>query len=176
MKYRVLLLTGLILFTFGCKKLHELTQFDMDYDTSITIPKATGINSPINIPTPDITTNSESSFENNNTNKDLVEKIVLKSMQMTIGSPKGEDFSFLKSIEIKISADSLPDIKIAWKDNISASDTTFALETSDADLKDYLTKDKYKLKVKTTTDEILMQDHVIDIHSVFFVDAEILGF
>ncbi len=175
MKKKLIILSTLVFLLFGCKKLHELTQFDMDYDTSITIPSTVGINTPFNVPTPDISSNSESTFESNNTNKDMVEKIVLKSMRWTIASPKGEDFSFLKSVEIKISAEGLDDLKIAWQDNIPQNDTTFTFETSDKDIKEYLFKDKYKLKVSTVTDEIITKDVKIDIHSVFFVDAKILG-
>ena len=160
----------------GCEKLDKLTQFDMNFDTSIDIPATVGVNLPFNIITPDITTNSESSFESNETNKDLIEKITLKTMEMTVSKPDGEDFSFLKSIEITIKADSLDDKKIAWLNDIPANaGSTITLETTPDDLKEYIKKDSYKLDIKTTTDEILTQDYTIDIHNVFFVDAKIFG-
>ncbi|MFT5647545.1 MAG: hypothetical protein ACI976_002237, partial [Aureispira sp.] len=34
---------------------------------------------------------------------------------------------------------------------------------------------KFTLRLKTVMDEILATDHVINVKSVFFVDAEILG-
>ena len=160
----------------GCKKLDKLTQFDMKFDTSVDIPSTVGINLPFNILTPDITTNSESSFESNDTRKDLIEKITLKTMEMTVSKPAGEDFSFLKSIEITIKADGLDDKKIAWLNDIpDNAGSTITLETTPDDLKEYIKKDSYKLDVETTTDEILTQDYTIDIHNVFFVDAKILG-
>ena len=177
MKYRSLIILSLLLLTYvSCKKLDKLTQFDMDYDSSITIKSTVGINLPFNIYTPDITTNSESTFKSNDTRKDLIEKIVLKTLQMTIKTPSDGDFSFLKSIEIKIAADGLSDKKIAWNYDIPNNvGNKISLQTSGDDLKEYIMKDSYKLKVTTTTDKILTQDHTIDIHSVFFVDAKILG-
>ncbi len=174
-KYFFLTILIIVSTFFACKKVDKLTQFDMDYDSSVKIESTIGFNIPFNIYTPDITTNSESTFESNNTHKDLIEKINLKTMEMTISSPSGDDFSFLKSIEIKISADGLSDVKIAWKDNIPENANKIKLETSSADLKEYIKKDNFKLKVTSTTDEILTHDYTIDIHSVFFVDAKILG-
>lgn len=173
--YRLTFILVSLLLVFSCKKIDKLTQFDMDYDSSVTVESTLGINVPFNIYTPDITTNSESTFESNNTHKDLIESISLKTMTMSISNPAGDDFSFLKSIEIYISADGLSDVKIAWKDDISDNTTELNLETSSTDLKDYVKKDSFKLKVTTTTDEVLTHDYTIDIHSVFFVDAKILG-
>lgn len=174
--YRTILIyVTLLLLSFSCKKVDKLTQFDLVYDSSITVESTYGIDIPFNIYTPNITTNSESTFESNDTRKDLVESIILKTMTMTVSSPAGEDFSFLKSVEIYISADGLSEMKVAWKDNIDNGTKILNLETSSSDLKEYIKKDDFKLKVTTTTDEVLTQDYTIDIHSVFFVDAKILG-
>lgn len=174
--YRTILISvTLLLLIFSCKKVDKLTQFDLVYDSSITVESTYGIDIPFNIYTPNITTNSESTFESNDTRKDLVESIILKTMTMTVSSPAGEDFSFLKSVEIYISADGLSEMKVAWKDNIDNGTKILNLETSSSDLKEYIKKDDFKLKVTTTTDEVLTQDYTIDIHSVFFVDAKILG-
>lgn len=173
--YKLSIIVITFLFLFSCKKVDKLTQFDLKYDSSVTVESTFGMNVPFDIYTPDISTNSESSFESNDTRKDLIESIVLKTMTMSISSPTGQDFSFLKSIEIYISADGLSDAKIAWKDNISDSTTILNLETSSADLKEYIKKSVFNLKVTTTTDEVLSQDYQIDIHSVYAVDAKILG-
>jgi len=49
------------------------------------------------------------------------------------------------------------------------------LETSGEDIKEFIKKDEFKLRVNTVTDEALASDHHIDIYSIFHVDAEILG-
>jgi hypothetical protein len=160
----------------GCKQIDKLTQFNMDYEETVTIPSTIGINVPFNMFTPDITTNSEETFEINDTRKDLIEEIVLKEMTMEVINPAGEDFSFLKSVEIFISAEDLDEQKIAWKDDTGTNPgSKIELETSSADLKDYIKKDSFTLRIKTVTDELLLSDYDIKIDSKFFVDAKILG-
>ncbi len=172
-KYLFLLFT---IFLLGsCDKIDKLTQFDMDIDSETTIPATFGINIPIDIWTPNIPTNSTSTFESNNTHKNLIETIVLKKMQMTIET-EGASWDFLKKIEIYISADGLDEKKIAWLDNIPREGLKeIELNTSDEDLKEYIKKDSYKLRTKTVTREIISKDTDVKIHSVFFVDAKILG-
>ncbi len=160
----------------SCNQIDEWTQFDIEYNESVNLSATTGINLPIDLPTPPITTNSESEFEVNNTAKNLVEKINLKTLKLNITSPSDSDFSFLNSIEVYISAEGMPETKIAWKNDIPNNQgKELKLEVSDTNLKDYILKDEIKLRLKTLTDEILGKDHTIDVHSVFFVDARILG-
>ncbi|MFW5872591.1 MAG: hypothetical protein ACOCVN_01250, partial [bacterium] len=106
-------------FSFSCEKtLDKFTEFDMDYTTTITVPAQTTVDAPVDLYSPDVETNSEQEFENNNTRKDKIEEIYLKSMQLTVEQPADEDFSFLKSITLYISADGLDERKLAWKDSI----------------------------------------------------------
>jgi hypothetical protein len=174
---KIFILIIIILVTVtGCRLIDKLTQFNMEYDMSVVIPASTGINLPINIITPDVSSNSASTFAVHDTRKDLIEKIKLTKMELTLTSPSNGDFGFLKSIEIFILADGLPEEKIAWKDNIPSSGVQFlALETTESDLKEFIKKDEFTLRLNTITDELITSDHEIDIHSVFFVDAKILG-
>ena len=160
----------------GCKELSKLTQFYINYNSSTTIPKTLGVDLPINIVTPSITTNSESEFQSNNTHKNLIDVINLSEMDMTITSPESSSFDFLKNIEISISADGLPDKKIAWLDDIPKTGLKhIVLDVSTDDLKEYIKKDSFKLKTKTTTRELISHDTDVLIHCKFFVDAKILG-
>ena len=174
---------NLFLFTFmilllvaGCKKIDKLTQFEMEYNETVVIPTSTGINLPFNLISPDIKSNSESTFSVNNTHKDLVEEIKLTKLDLTLSSPSNGDFGFLKSIEIFISAEGLSEEIIAWKENIPSDvDKYIELETAETDLKEYIKKAEFTLRLSTVTDETLTSDHYIDIHSLFFVDAKVLG-
>ena len=173
---RLAIIAVILPFFASCKELDKLTQFEMDYETSVTIPGTLGINAPVDLITPEIETDSESKFSVNNTRKDLVEEIVLREMTLTIVSPQNEDFSFLNSIRIFINAEGLDEKQIAWKDPVAESaSNVIALETSQEDLKEYLVKDQFSLRVRTKTDEIIAEDHEIKIQSVFFIDAKILG-
>lgn len=160
----------------SCDQIDNLTKFTMDYDANMTIPSSTGVNLPFVLNTPQMESNSESEFESNNTHKDLIEDIRLRVLELTLTSPENEDFSFLESIEIFIVADGLSEMEIAHNDNVAATaGKVLKLETVDVDIKEYIKKDKFSLRVKAVTDEVIASDHYIDIHSEFFVDAKILG-
>ena len=174
MKKQILVL-GIILSILGCEQIDKLTQFDMEFNETVVIHSSTKINLPFNILTPDIETNSNSTFESNDTRKDFIEEIILTTIDMTITSPSNADFSFLKSINVYISAEGLNEVKIAWKDNIPSDVTVLNLNVTGVDLKKYIKKDEFSLRLNTETDEILTSDYHIKIHSIFFVDAKILG-
>jgi len=173
-KYYVLFL--LVWMAAGCKKLDELTQFTIVYHTEAVIPATVSINTPIDIPLPPITTDSEQTFENNNTHKDLIEEIRLEELEMKITDPVSGDFSFLQDIEIYMSADDLPEIKIAWLYDIPDSvGNEIELETTGQDLQEYLKAESFNLRLKVTTDQLITQDYTVDVKTEFFVNAKILG-
>jgi hypothetical protein len=176
MKKHLFIILSILISLIGCKKIDELTQFDIKYDESLVIPASTGISLPFNLFTPDVKSNSESTFTVNDTRKDLIEEIVLKELNLTLTSPSNGDFGFLKSIDIFISAEGLSEVKIAWKEDIPSNiDKFLELDLTNIDLKEYIKKDEFSLRVNTVTDEVLTSDHHLDIHSSFFVDAKVLG-
>lgn len=176
MKLRYFVLTGLLIFFSTCSVIDKLTQFNMDYDQSAVILSSTIINLPININTPDIESNSESTFSVNDTRKEMIEEIVFRQLKLSLTDLADEDFSFLESLSIYISAEGLSETEIAWLDPVPAdANNILDLETSDADLKEYIKKDRFSLQLNTVTDEAMTVDHHIDIHAKFFVDAKVLG-
>ncbi len=165
-----------ILLSSSCKKVQKLTQFDMDYSSQVVIPSSTGINLPFSIGTPDISTNSESEFALNDTRKDLIEKITLKSLKLTISNPSSGNFDFLNSAEIYIKAEGLDPLLMASKYNIQDGiGNELTLEVSGSDFKEYIKKDKFSLEVKSVSDKLITQDYTLNVAAVFFVDAKILG-
>lgn len=175
MKKLVLIIAALQLFT-SCKKVDSLTQFHLDYTSSVVIPSSAGINLPLNLFTPKIESNSESEFAVNDTKKDLIEEIILTQLDLTITSPTGGDFGFLKSIEVYISAEGLSEIMVASNTDIpDNAGAKISLTPTNKDLKEYIKKDKFNLRLNYVTDEVLTSDYHIDVYTKFFVDAEILG-
>ena len=176
MKRHSLLLIVVIMGFLGCEAIDELTKFDINFEQSITIPPNTIINTPFDIITPDIETNSESTFDSNNTSKDLIEEVRLKTLDLNITSPTDGDFTFLKSIDIYISAEGLPEIKVALKDEVPESvGSTLSLDVIGDDLQEYVKKDKFKIRLNTVFDKTINTEHTIDLKAIFFVDAKILG-
>lgn len=160
----------------SCDKLDELTKFNMEYSQRATIPSSAGINLPFDIFTPEMETNSESKFAVNDTRKDLIEEIILTELELVVIAPDTADFSFLNSIEVFISADGLKEIQIASLSDVPEDvGNSITLNTSDIDLKEYIKKDEFSLRLNTVTDELMSTDHELEVNSTFFVDAKILG-
>ncbi len=175
MKKIIFPILAAVLLLIGCKKANELTKFDISYETTVVIPSATNINLPFDISTPDIETNHQSKFEINRTSKDRIESIELSKLKLTVKTPDGNDFSFLKSIEIYIDGDNLSEEKIAWKDPVpNSTGTSITLDVSGTDLKPYILNENFNLRVRSVTDEVITADHEIEIKSTFTVDAKIL--
>lgn len=176
MNIKSLIPISLFLILIACKAIDKFTQFNMTYNETVVIPSSTGINLPTNIYSPEIESNSEATFSANDTRKDKIEDVKLTAMDLTLTSPANGDFSFLKSVEIFIYAEGLEETKIAWKYDISDdAGNTLDLETSDTNLEEYIKKESFKLRLTTVTDKIITSEHKINVHSIFFVDAKVLG-
>lgn len=177
MKKTIIFLFALMLVTTSCSKLDKLTQFEIKQSVDFEIPvPAGGINLPFDIPTPDIESTLSKDLENNNSNKDLIEKIYLKEFNMVIENPSSQTFSFLKNIDIFIKADGLPKLKIAYKHDIDNSiGQDLVLDIVDQDLQAYLKKDNYSMDITTTIDEIITNKVELRADLKFWVDAKILG-
>ena len=173
---KTLAITLLILSFISCDKIDELTKFDIDYTTNFTIQATTLLGAPFDIVTPETTTNSESEFENNNTNSNLVESVKLTTLRLDLQTPASGDFDFLNEIFIYITADGLPEQLIASKVGIPENGArTLSLDVENVELEEYIKKDSYRLRTETTTDQTIESDHEIEIYTKFRVDAEILG-
>lgn len=166
----------LVFLVSACKKVDKLTQFIIEMKSEATIPSSIGVNVPLDVNSPDVETNSESTFEVNDTRKDKIEQIILQKLHLTISSPTGQDFSFLKSISIYISADGLDEVQIAYKDPVPTSVTdVLEMDVTSADLQAYVKKDQFDLRLNTITDEVITQNYTIEIYQQYFVDAVVLG-
>lgn len=146
---------------FSCEEAEDLLTFTIENEASITIPKSTPVNTPFDIQTPDIETNSNEKFENNNTSADKVKDVILKNMTLTITSPQEKTFNFLKSIELYISSNADNEILLAEKNNIPEGVQELTMNTTDQKLDEYIKAESYNLRTKYVTDEVL--DENVDI-------------
>lgn len=175
MKKHYLLLLLLPLFFFSCKK--KLTEFYVDYTSDCVISSTFSVATYFSIITPEMETNSEYNFENNNTKKKYIKSIYLKDLVLTIKSPNGQTFSFLNEVEVYLSAPGLSEISVAKKSNISNSiGNTLALDLENVDLQEYIKSDKFSLRLRTKTDETIAQDVDISIYTNFLVGARLIRF
>lgn len=171
MKRSVLcLLLALPLLISSCRK---LTDFRIKDSSQFTIP----MTAPVNLPffdTMSVSTSSAYEFENNGTDTKHIKSIKLDQLTLTITNPPSQTFNFLSSIHLYIIAEGLPEVEIAYRDNIDATSTSVDLVTTGADLTEYIKKDNYSLRVKTTTKGALTQDVTIRSDMTFLVRAKLI--
>lgn len=174
-----LLFFATLLFALGaCEVINKLTQFDIPYTTTFTIPATplSGLGVPINLATPPVRNDNEQKYKSNNTAVNMIEEVSLKELELTILNPAGEDFSFLEEAEVFIKADGLPEVSIASKNPVPATaDGKLVFDVSGANLKEYIQAQEFTLRVSTVLDEVISVDHEIEVRTLFAVDAKILG-
>lgn len=157
---------------FSCEELKDLLTFTISDSTTFTIESVSEEEVPISTPTPEITTNYSQEFENNDTRSDLVKSIKLDKLTLTIQSPEDFTFSFLKSLDIFITAEGLEETRIAFKDNIPEENTSIELETTDEELDAYIKKDSYSLSFEAVTREAFFNDVTIKADMEYKVTAD----
>ena len=164
-----------LIMTSACKKINDALTFPLTYTTKVSYPPSSVINLPIDILTPEITTNSQSEFSSRNTNANLIDKVTLKEMKMTITSPSDQRFDFLSSVEVYIQAPGLGELKIAEITNVPDNiGTVLNLTVAGNDLAPYIKKDKFTLRAKTLTDKATSKQINVDIFSQIEVKAKLL--
>ncbi len=159
----------------GCKALNKLTQFYLKYDTSYTYPAGLPVDIPVTA-IPEIATNVQQQFKNNNTRSDLIQSAKLSDLVLTITPAGTQSFSFLKSVEIFISAPSMAESKVAYKYDIPDTIGDYlALDVTNAELKGYMAADSFSVRISSVIDKTVKSGITANLHSRFFIDAKILG-
>lgn len=168
-RYFILLLFILL----GCNKDNRGITFSIQLNAEAVIPSSTGINLPINLISPDLTTQSNSSFEANQTTPSLVREILLK---VNIKSPAQTSFDFLKSVRIYMRADGLAEKEIAYLENIPTGGLRSILLNTDetTNFKDYIVQESINLRVQATTRQIVTSDTELELLPRFEVRASLL--
>ena len=161
-----------MLIVTGCNDVEDLLTFHFSDRTQIRIESASPLNLPIEIITPAITSNSQQQFENNNTKAELVRDVKLEQLNLTLTSPSGKSFSFLKSIRIFISTNESNEIELASLDNVSSPTGTLELIPTSQKLDVYAKSSSYNLRTQVTTDETLTQDVDVQVDLRFRVTAD----
>ena len=128
----------------ACDKVDDLLTFNVSDRTTITIENSVGVGLPLDIPTPDVSSDSEQQYENNNTHADLVKDVKLQELKLTITEPSGKNFSFLKSIRIFISTTQSNEIEQASLDDVSSTASVIALIPTQEKIDIYARASAYK--------------------------------
>ncbi|MBC5841129.1 hypothetical protein H8R23_06900 [Flavobacterium sp. F-380] len=162
----------LILIFSSCNIIDDLLTFSVDNQTTFKIASGFPIGTAFSVVTPEVTTNSNSTFENNNTKADLVKDVTLTSLKLTITDPTAQSFHFLKSVTLYISTDANDEIELAYLDDINSTSNTIDLIPSNAKLDKYIKASSYKIRTMAVLKETLTQDITIKADMKFKVTAD----
>jgi hypothetical protein len=167
-----LVFIALIFLVCACKdSIDRLLTFTISNTADFTIANASPVSLPIEIQTPDITTNSSHEFDNHKTRADLVKNVTIEEVKLSITNPSGKTFSFLKSIHIYISTNANDEIELAFLDDVVSTSATINLTTTTQKLDTYIKASSYKLRTKVVTKETLTQDVDVEMNLKFKVTA-----
>ena len=156
----------------SCNEVGDLLTFHFNDRTTLVVESASPLNLPLEIPTPTVTSNSQQQYQNNNTHASLVRDVKLEELNLTLMSPDGKTFSFLREIRIFISAEGENEIQLASLENISSTTNILSLIPSTQKLDAYAKSSTYSLRTEVMTDETLVQDVEIQVDLKFRVTAD----
>jgi hypothetical protein len=159
---------------FSCKKvLDNLLTFTFKEQAKFSIPPTDVVGLLPAISTPEIVSSASKEFENNGSDISKVKTMRVSKMKLNITTPATQNFDFLNYIQIFISADGLSDQLIASKQDIpNGLGQELDLELTEANIADYIKKEKYSLKIITKTDETISKEVKITSDLTFLVTAD----
>lgn len=160
------------LFLFSCNEVDKLLDFNIFNQASFTIEGGFPINSPLDIFSDDITTNSNVAFAGNGTRTDKVKDIKLEELKLTITNPSDRTFAFLKSVHIYISTNDNDEILMAYGENINTAAKSINLLCIPQKLDNYIKATSYRLRTKVVTRESLSEDVTVQVDTRFHVIAD----
>ena len=179
---KIFLFVGVVCVTFSsCKKdeipeiiPYEQTRFVINEPIKFEISSLIGLNLPFQIPFADISLDFLTTSQNTNPHIGLIRDIKLRDFILRITSPQNQTFNFLKDIEVYISSDVLPEIKLAQHYNVANSiGSVLHLVPEGGALDGYLKSESFDLRLELVVDHILDQDLVID--GEWVLDVELIN-
>jgi len=173
--FTIICIVSVLVMPFSCKKDLATLNFNLSYQVSFTIPATTGINLPVSVPTPDVTTNSSQQFKNEGTNASLVSSVTLNSLKLTITNPSGQTFTFLKSVQIYLSAPGLSEKEVAFINEVPNNPgNSLNLNVTGEDLSGFIKSNTFSMRMQVIIDQTLLQDITVQANMDFAVTAKLL--
>ena len=169
------ILVTLSIFSLSCKKtketVDELTEFDLNYTTNLTVPSHTlATNVPVDFTTPDVSTNSTSKFSENKTTADLVSEIKLTKFNISVATG---NLDFLKSLSIYIKTAN-GETLIGTKTNIPTGINQTQLDLADVNIKSYIVEPSMKFRVTVTIDASTVNGQNLKMDQTVHVKATLI--
>ncbi len=154
----------------GC--LSKLTTVNFDYKTSGSI--STGEFSTPGTHTfgeTRLTSELDSVLKANGTSLDMLDELKLKSAVITISNPAGGNFDAVDNVELWISADGSPEVRLASKNPVAKGLNSVTLDVNSTDdLAGYLKAHEFTYRIKGTNNAALSA-MTLDVQAIWNVKA-----
>lgn len=176
MRKLIIPLFAFVLVLTSCNELGKLTQFDLAFNTTVTVPAIPlVVDTPLVVSSPVVNTQIGAFLSTKGIDAGSVQKISLKTLELSINSPVTANFNFLKTLEIYL-VDGATEIKIASLTSIPVTGlTTVSANVESVDLTKYILKESFALKFKLHVDETTPSVYELKVKPVFVLDLKILG-
>ena len=180
-KFLFFTVTALSALAFGCNKIKSIANINVDipYNTQVSVPQIPGDTYGVPIPgtvvvfpTVSAPTNSQQYLNQYHTSSSNIVQIDLKSLFMQILSPATQNFDFLDTVQLYMSAPMLPEVLMAYQYNIPKGSTTLNLTTiTEVDMKSYFLADTMYLRMRTYINAVPASGTQLNIATTFHMIA-----
>jgi len=186
MKKLVYLLAATVMIgTPSCKKIAQIadTTFSAPYSQKVNIPTdpshpygealpAGGID--LLFESVDMPTNSQQYFDEYHVSGKNIKSTSMESGELTIVSGAERNFDYLDKIEVYISAESLPEVLVAYQNNIPKGSNKITLISAGQNLRQYVRKPIVTGRVKAHVNTIPKPGGSLNVNAEFNVIANAL--
>ncbi len=160
----------------SCNRGDSEVNFRLVYEQDFTIDGAVGANFPFNLESPPIASRIQSALQQNNTSEDLMIETTIDVVEIELNSPEGENFSFLETIEVIMEVEDMNAVRLGFLDPVpSESGDIIALRTTSRNLNEHIIADEFVLRLRTITDEFLIEDHELTVRAEFLIKANVFN-
>jgi hypothetical protein len=115
----------------------------------------------------------QANLANNNTDKDHVDHVRVKSMTLTVTSPSGQDLSFLQTLSFFVSAPNQAQVRIAHQETFPKGVSSVQMTLDNVDLAPYAKADSFSITTQGSG-TAPSQDTTIEAAMVLTIDAHLL--
>ncbi|MDF7814299.1 hypothetical protein [Hymenobacter sp. YC55] len=171
---KILLLFPLafLLLTMGCEKIDDLLTFNIEDSQNIKVSGGFPLGKVVPLTPLTVPTKSEEKFSTEGTNANLVKKVTLTQLTLTVTDPSSENLDFLKLIRIYISTDSNDKVLLASLDNVPLGVKSINLEPTKAVLDKYIKAKSYTLTTEAEIRKPISSDITLRSDTRFRVTAD----
>ncbi len=186
---KIIIIEIALLFTLiaSCSKIKQIANINVDipYSAQSALPEIPGIIAGyglppggISLPFPAIpvATNSKQYISQYHTAANMIIDVYLKQLSLQIVSPPNQNFDFLDSVQVYISAPTQPELLVANEYNIPKGQTALNLSTNtNVNLKKYFVQDTIYFRIQGHINAIPASGTLFNLQSVFHLLANPLN-